>query len=59
LIPEFSETAGSSDKQADVYAGLGNLYVSDDRYMSVEGKPDPAFAAFMNKAMKHFAKRLK
>jgi DNA-binding transcriptional MerR regulator len=59
IIREFWGTAGSPDKQADAYAGLGDLYVSDERYMSVDGKPDPQFAAFMSRAMKHFAKRLK
>ena len=59
LIREFWGTAGSPDKQADAYAGLGELYVSDERYIAVNGAPNPNFAQFMNKAMKHFAKRLK
>lgn len=59
LIREFWGTAGSPDKQADAYAGLGELYVSDERYTSIDGVPNPAFAQFMNKAMKHFARQLK
>lgn len=59
LIREFWGTAGLPDKQADAYAGLGDLYVSDERYMASAGITDPAFAQFMNKAMKHFAKGLK
>ena len=59
LIREFWGTAGSPDKQADAYAGLGELYVSDERYMAVNGGPNPNFAQFMNKAMKHFTRRLK
>jgi len=59
LIREFSGTPGSPDKQADAYAGLGDLYVSDERYTTVNGTPNPKFAQFMNQAMKHFAKRLK
>ena len=59
LIREFWGTAGSRDKQADAYAGPGDLYVSDERYTSVNGGPNPNFAQFMNKAMKHFAKKLK
>ena len=59
LIREFWGTAGSPDKNIDIYAGLGDLYVSDERYTMVNGKPDPVFAQFMNKAMKHFAKKLK
>jgi hypothetical protein len=59
IIREFWGTAGLTDRQADAYAGLGDLYVSDERYTSVGGKPDPKFAQFMSKAMKHFAKKLK
>ncbi len=59
LIREFWGTAGSPDKQADAYAGLGELYVSDERYTAVNGAPNRNFAQFLNKAMKHFAKRLK
>lgn len=55
LIREFWGTAHSSDKQAEAYAGLGDLYVQDSRYTEVEGKAHPEFAEFMQKAMKHFA----
>jgi DNA-binding transcriptional MerR regulator len=59
LMREFWGTAGSPDKQAATYAGLGDLYVNDDRYMTAGGNPNPAFALFLNKAMKHFVKKLK
>lgn len=59
LIREFWGTAGSPDNQAEAYAGLGDLYISDERYTMTDGQPNPGFAAFMNKAMKEFAKRLK
>jgi DNA-binding transcriptional MerR regulator len=59
LIREFWATAESPERQADAYSGLGDLYVSDERYTTVNGKPNPAFAQFMNEAMKHFAKGLK
>lgn len=59
LIREFWGTAGLPDKQADAYAGLGDLYVNDERYTTVNGTHNPAFAQFMQKAMKHFAKKLK
>jgi DNA-binding transcriptional MerR regulator len=59
LIREFWGTAGSPDKQAEAYAGLGDLYISDERYTSASGQPNPEFAQFMNIAMKYFAKRLK
>jgi len=59
IIREFWGTTGAPEKQAEAYAGLGDLYVNDDRYTSQEGKHNPAFSQFMNKAMKHFAKQLK
>jgi len=59
LIREFWGTAGSPDKQAEAYAGLSDLYINDERFTMVDGVANPTFAAFMNKAMKHFAKKLK
>lgn len=58
LIREFWVTAGISDNQATAYAGLGDLYVADERYTMIEGKPQPEFAKFMQQAMKYFADRL-
>ena len=59
IIREFWGTAGSPDKQADAYAGLADLYINDERYTNQDGKPNAAFAQFLNKAMKHFVKKLK
>nr|WP_255539609.1 TipAS antibiotic-recognition domain-containing protein [Longitalea luteola] len=58
LIREFWGTAGITDNQAAAYAGLGDLYVADERYTMIEGKPQPEFAQFMQQAMKYFADRL-
>lgn len=58
LIREFWGTAGLPDKQAEAYAGLGDLYTSDERYTTVDGKPNPGFAQFMSIAMKYFAMTL-
>ena len=58
LIREFWGTPGSRDNQATAYAGLGDLYVADERYVMIEGKPQPEFAKFMQEAMKYFADRL-
>lgn len=58
LIREFWGTAGLPDKQAAAYAGLGDLYVADERYIIIEGKPHSAFAKFLQQAMKHFADKL-
>lgn len=41
--------------KAKAYKGLGELYVSDVRYMASDGKPDPEFAGFMRAAMDHYA----
>lgn len=48
-------TAGSADTQAAAYHGLGQLYISDPRFASRDGKPDPDFALFLARAMTHFA----
>jgi DNA-binding transcriptional MerR regulator len=57
LIRQFWGTAGSSDRQAEAYAGLGQLYVNDPRFTIIDGKPRPEYATFMNKAMGIFADR--
>ena len=55
LIRQFWGTADSADAQAEAYAGLGQLYVSDERYTATDGHTNPAFADFLSKAMRHFA----
>ncbi|MGS2760766.1 MerR family transcriptional regulator [Sinomicrobium sp. M5D2P9] len=41
--------------KAEAYKGLGDLYVQDNRYTKVNGKPNPCFAEFLQKAIHHFA----
>lgn len=53
-IRQFWGTVNSSDKQAEAYKGLGQLYVSDERFTMVNGQPNPEFALFLSKAMSHF-----
>lgn len=55
-IRMFWGTSSLPDKQGEAYAGLGDLYVSDERFTAVDGVPQPAFALFMQKAMRHFAR---
>lgn len=55
MIRQFWGTATSSDSQAEAYKGLGEMYVSDERYTTIDGNPHPEFASFMCKAMQHFA----
>ncbi|GAA0539012.1 MerR family transcriptional regulator [Chitinophaga japonensis] len=40
---------------AAAYRGLAQLYLSDERYTMQQGQPDPAYAAFLSKAMIHYA----
>lgn len=54
-IRMFWGTTDSPDSQAEAYKGLGQLYVNDERYTMVDGKPNPEFALFLSKAMSHFA----
>lgn len=54
MIRQFWGTASSSDPQAEAYKGLGELYVNDERFTMIDGKPYPEFASFMCKAMHHF-----
>lgn len=42
----------------EAYAGLGELYVSDERYTTQNGLPNPEFAQFMKEAMSIFAQSL-
>ncbi|MBO9155009.1 MerR family transcriptional regulator [Chitinophaga sp. GCM10012297] len=46
---------GKPEVAPEAYKGLADLYVSDERYTAVEGKPNRGFAAFMQKAMYYFA----
>ncbi|MEM6346084.1 MAG: MerR family transcriptional regulator [Bacteroidota bacterium] len=54
MIRKFWGTSQEIDKQADAYAGLGQLYLADERFTLVEGKSDPTFAPFLQKAMAHY-----
>lgn len=55
MIRAFWGTAGSDDKQAEAYAGLGQLYVDDERFTLVDGEAQPDFARFLKLAMAYFA----
>jgi DNA-binding transcriptional MerR regulator len=55
MIRGFWGLSGEEAIKAKAYKGLGDLYVSDDRYMTEDGRADPEFAAFMRAAMGYFA----
>lgn len=55
MIRKFWGTSQKEDKQAEAYAGLGELYISDSRFTQIDGNPQPVFAAFLQKAMRYFA----
>ncbi|WP_428660677.1 MerR family transcriptional regulator [Runella sp.] len=54
-IRQFWGTAGTADPQAEAYSGLGELYVNDERFTTIDGKPNPDYAHFMRDAMRFFA----
>lgn len=54
-IRKFWGTDGWADTQRKAYKGLGELYVADERFTSVNGLPQPIFAVFLSKAMAYFA----
>lgn len=54
-IRQFWGTAGTADPQAEAYSGLGELYVNDERFTTIDGKSNPEFAQFMCEAMRFFA----
>jgi len=54
-IRMFWGTEGSNDTQAEAYRGLGQLYVNDERFTMIDGKPQPEYALFLSKAMGYYA----
>jgi DNA-binding transcriptional MerR regulator len=54
-IRKFWGTVHSPDKQAEAFAGLGQLYVNDERYTTFDGQPNQEYALFMRDAMAIFA----
>jgi DNA-binding transcriptional MerR regulator len=54
-IRSFWGVTDPTDLKIETYKGLANLYIADERYTTVEEKTNPAFAAFMHKAMMSFA----
>ena len=48
-------THNASDKQSDAYKGLGKLYLTDARFTSEYGAPDPTFTIFISEAMNYYA----
>jgi DNA-binding transcriptional MerR regulator len=44
-----------SKPSKEAYIGLGEMYIADDRYTTIENKPSPEFAKFMCEAMAIYA----
>ncbi len=57
IISKFWGKSVVPDQKACAYAGLGDMYVNDERYLAnvTDGNPQPEFALFLQKAMKYFA----
>lgn len=56
IIRQFWGTASSEDTQAEAYACLGKLFLDDERFTMVDGKPRPEFAVFLAHAMEQFSR---
>ncbi|MEL6627104.1 MAG: MerR family transcriptional regulator [Bacteroidota bacterium] len=54
MILKFWGTSVQAEHQLATYAGLGDLYIQDERYTMMEGEPQPRFAVFLKNAMQHF-----
>ena len=54
-IRGFWGVSDPTDLKAETYRSLAELYVTDERYITTEEKPDPDYAAFMHKGMLYFA----
>lgn len=48
-------THQAADKQAEAYKGLGELYLSDERFTSESGSSDPDFRVFICEAMAFYS----
>ncbi|SFG99810.1 MerR family transcriptional regulator [Pedobacter insulae] len=46
------------DKQAEAYQGLGQLYLTDERFTSESGETDPDFRIFISEAMSIYSASL-
>lgn len=55
ITRQFLGTDGTLNSQAESYSGLGQLYLNDERFTMIDGKPQPGFARFLNNAMAYFA----
>ena len=56
VIRRLWGTSAESDPQAQAYAGLGQLYVDDERFLSDRGQSRSAFASFLCAAMAHYSR---
>lgn len=55
-IREFWGTSHKTDPQIEAYRGLGQMYVADKRFTSIDGVPHPEFASFLNEAIGYYVK---
>ncbi|RYE37702.1 MAG: MerR family transcriptional regulator, partial [Sphingobacteriales bacterium] len=52
-------THQAADKQAEAYQGLGQLYLTDERFTYESGVPDPDFRIFISEAMSIYSASLR
>lgn len=54
IIRMFWGTHGTEDPQLEGYRALGGLYMSDERFSMIDGKPNPEYVNFIVRVMSHF-----
>ncbi len=57
ITRKFWGTSNDDDPQLEQYAGLGDLYVADERFTRIDGVPQPDLGQFLKLAMRYFADR--
>jgi hypothetical protein len=50
----FYKWGTAAVERLKAYQCLGEMYTQDERFTLVDGKPNPAFAQFLCKAIAHF-----
>lgn len=54
-IRQFWGNSHRPENMAEAYAGLGQLYMDDERFTMIDKQPQPEFARFLQQAMTHYA----
>lgn len=55
IIRQFWAKDKADAQLAEAYIGLGQLYLSDERFTMIEDQPQPEYTRFLAEAMRYFA----